>query len=314
MRHIVVAHGGTGSTPKLKDGTDAAVEAGMKALKKEGSLAAVVAACMALEDDERFNAGTGGNFRFDGVTIEMDAAVMDSRNNYGAVSALRRVKNPVKVAFELINRCDNILTGEGAVRFARRGGHRDHDPATKTARKKWEDLVETIKRGEDSEADNEWEYDELKENWNYERPFDDVFGTDRWAPRRGATTRKPFAGDTVGAVATDGKTFASATSTGGTIATLLGRVGDTPNIGAGIFAGEHGAVCLTGNGNHILRQRAASMVHDWMGEGLSAQAAVRRLTSKYADETDIWAGVIGLTDYAGGGNRDVAWSALEGTK
>ena len=155
---------------------------------------------------------------------------------------------------------------------------------------------------------------DLKEGWNYERPFEDVFGTGPWKPRTGRRKKLPYASDTIGAAATDGRTFAAAGSTGGTIATLLGRVGDTPNVGAGIFAGEHGAVCLTGNGDHLLRERAATMVHRWMGDGLSAQAAVRRLTSTYADETGIWAGVIGLTDHAGGGNREVAWSVMEETK
>lgn len=310
MRRVVIAHGGTASTPKDKDGTDQAARAGMKALRDEGPIAAVVAACVALEDDERFNAGTGSNYCLDGRTIEMDAAVMDSRNKYGAVAGIRDVRNPAKVAQALMARPNNILCGEGAMRFARARGHEHHDPRTSRALKKWEELVEKMKKGEDLPSDNEWDYEELKACWNYERPFEDVFGPKPWAPRKGNGTRS-WSSDTVGAVATDGKTFASATSTGGTITTLLGRIGDTPNIGAGIFAGEFGAVALTGNGDHILRERAATMVHRWMGEGLTAQATTRRLTSKYADDTDIWAAVIGLEDHAGGGNREIAWSVEE---
>ena len=309
MRRIVIAHGGTASTPDMKDGTDAAVDAGMKALE-DGPMKAVVAACVALEDDERFNAGTGSNYRFDGKTIEMDAALVDSRKKYGAVSGIRRVKNPIKVAEALVELPNCILSGEGAVAFARGKGFEDHDPGTARAKKKWEELVEKVKRGEDDEADNEWSYEELRRSWNYERPFEDVFGASPWKPRKGKASRVGSS-DTIGAVATDGKTFAAATSTGGTIATLLGRVGDTPNIGTGIFAGECGAVAVTGNGDHILRERVATRVHEWMEKGFSAQAAVRRLPASFSGTTDVWLAVIGLEDHAGGGNRDIAWSVAQ---
>ena len=310
MRRIVMAHGGTASKPDMKDGTDDAVQAGMKALRDDGPLAAVVAAVVVLEDDERYNAGTGSNYLLDGLTIEMDAALMDSRKKYGAVSGIRRVKNPIKVAEALLGYPNNILCGEGAERFARARGFKAHDPGTKRAKKKWEEMVEKMKKGEDGPEDNEWDYDALRKCWNYERPFEDVFGAERWKPRKGSTSRV-WSSDTVGAVATDGMTFASATSTGGTITTLLGRVGDTPNIGTGIFAGECGAIAVTGNGDHVLRERVATMVHGWMADGFSAQAAIRRLTATFADSTDMWAAVIGLEDHAGGGNRDIAWSVAE---
>lgn len=310
MRRLVLAHGGTASDPKQKDGTDAAVQAGLRLLEKEGPMAAVVEACSILEDDERFNAGTGSNLRFDGVTIEMDAAVMDSRRNYGAVSCIQQVKNPVRVAAALLEQPDNILGGDGATAFARAIGMKKYDPLTKAAKKRWEDLVEKIRKGEAGDGDNEWDLDALRKRWNYARPYEEIFG-DETPPKARHKGRLGFVTDTIGAVATDGKTFAAAASTGGTITTLRGRIGDSPVIGAGIFAGEFGAVACTGNGNRLLRERAATMMHDWMGEGLSAQAAVRRFTAKFADTTDVWAAVIGLEDHAGGGNRDIAWSVAK---
>lgn len=311
MRRIVIAHGGTGSDPKEKDGTDRAVEAGMRALKEKDPIEAVVAACMALEDDERFNAGTGSNFRFDGKLIEMDAAVIDSRARYGAVTAIRDVKNPVRIAQELMALPTNIVAGDAAIHFARARGYGPHDPRTQKARMKWQELVEQIKKGEDSKADNEWDFDLLRRNWNYETPFEEVFGPEPPARRRGG--KRVGASDTIGAVATDGKTFAAGTSTGGTISTLRGRVGDTANIGAGIFAGEFGAIAVTGNGDHILRERAATMIHRWLADNMKAEAALRRLTATFADETDVWAAVVGLDSRAGGGNREIAWSMLEET-
>lgn len=311
MRRLVLAHGGTASTPKEKDATDRAAEAGLRALQRDGPVAAVVAAVVELEDDERLNAGTGSNVRFDGVTIQMDAAVMDSRRKYGAVSGIQRVRNPVRVAEALMDLPDSILAGEGAVAFARALGMDEHDPFRPRARKKWEELVSKIKRGEDDASDNEWDHEDLRRSWNYERPFEEVFGREAPPSPRRSTGRLGHGSDTVGATATDGRTFAAAASTGGTIATLRGRIGDSPIIGAGIFAGEFGAVACTGNGNHLVRERAATLVHDWLGQGLSAQAAVRRLSAKFADSTDLWAAVIGLEDHAGGGNRDIAWSVRE---
>ncbi|HSE84496.1 MAG TPA: isoaspartyl peptidase/L-asparaginase, partial [Thermodesulfobacteriota bacterium] len=60
---------------------------------------------------------------------------------------------------------------------------------------------------------------------------------------------------TVGAVAMDMYgNLASGSSTGGTLAMLPGRVGDTPIIGAGVYAEySFGAVSCTGKGENIVR-------------------------------------------------------------
>lgn len=44
------------------------------------------------------DAGSGAILGLDGVTIEMDAAVMDTRGALGSAACLQRVKNPVLVA------------------------------------------------------------------------------------------------------------------------------------------------------------------------------------------------------------------------
>ncbi|HVM45830.1 MAG TPA: isoaspartyl peptidase/L-asparaginase [Candidatus Thermoplasmatota archaeon] len=311
MQRVVVAHGGTASSPKEKDGTDRAVEAGMRELKRgEGPIEAAVAACVVLEDDERFNAGTGSNFRFDGRTIEMDAAVMDSRRRYGAVSGIQRVKNPVLVARKLMEMPDNILGGLGATRFARTMGMEDHDPATQGARERWQEAIDGILSGEASGSENPWKLETLRERWNYERPFDEVLGNK--AERKLPKAARSSAGqETIGAVAYDGITFAAAASTGGTIATLLGRIGDTPNIGAGLYAGEFGAVACSGNGNVLLRERTATKIHQWMGGGDLAEQALRRFVATLSHDTDFFGVAIGRREYAALGNREIAWSARE---
>jgi len=77
-------------------------------------------------------------------------------------------------------------------------------------------------------------------------------------------------------VAIDGnKRKAAATSTGGIEMQLPGRVGDSPLIGLGTYAGEWGAVSMTGAGEGIIKLGLARRIADWMEE-MDAQSAVNR--------------------------------------
>ena len=87
---IVLAHGGAGARAQDRDGCVAAAQAGLDCLADAGdTLQAAVRAVTVLEDDPRFNAGTGSALRMDGATIEMDAAVMDSLGQLGAVAGVQ---------------------------------------------------------------------------------------------------------------------------------------------------------------------------------------------------------------------------------
>lgn len=82
---------------------------------------------------------------------------------------------------------------------------------------------------------------------------------------------------TVGAVARDVHgTFAAATSTGGVLNKITGRIGDAPIIGAGTFARNGvGAVSCTGVGEYFIRQAAAYQViarMELLGESVGAAA------------------------------------------
>ena len=72
---------------------------------------------------------------------------------------------------------------------------------------------------------------------------------------------------TVGAVALDGEgRLAAATSTGGRLDQVDGRVGDAPLVGAGTYADAGCAVSATGDGEELIRavagHRVASLVRD----------------------------------------------------
>jgi L-asparaginase/beta-aspartyl-peptidase (threonine type) len=304
----VIAHGGTGSTPRQRDGTRKAAQAGLKALRGDGPVAAVVEAVRVLEDDPRFNAGTGSAYRLDGKTIEMDAAVIREDGSYGAVACIQRVRNPVLIARQLLECPTNILAGEMALRFARGMGHKDHDPATARQRVAYRKLMRHVKDGSAGRAENQWRAKDLKKAWNYDTPFNEVFPRG-FPPSKGAQAMR--ASDTIGAVATDGARFAAAASTGGTTTTLLGRIGDTATLGAGIIASHSGAVACTGLGDKILRDRLAGRIADWLDGGVTPEQALERAKARFPSWADLGAVILSQEAYAAGGNRSMAWSMEE---
>ncbi|MDB5962350.1 MAG: L-asparaginase, partial [Massilia sp.] len=115
----ILVHGGAGASMQDLDGCQVAARVGLSVLQANGEgLDAVVQAVMALENDGRFNAGSGSVVALDGMTIEMDAAVMDTRGRLGAVTCVRDVRNPVLLARAVADTPHRLLAGEGAQRFA----------------------------------------------------------------------------------------------------------------------------------------------------------------------------------------------------
>ena len=115
---IILAHGGAGSDNAHSDGTDRACQLGLELMQSRAPV--LEAACRAveiLEDDPRFNAGTGSRKRSDG-SVRMDAACMDSCHHFGAVSAIQHIKNPVHVARQVADSECRLLTGEDAHQYA----------------------------------------------------------------------------------------------------------------------------------------------------------------------------------------------------
>lgn len=295
---LILTHGGAGAPASLRDGPQAAADAGLSRLREGGgALDAALAAVVVLEDDPRFNAGTGSNLRLDGETLEMDAAVMTDDGRSGAVANLARVRNPVLVAAEVRARTPHLLlAGEGALRFARRLGFADYDPTTEKARRKVLEARRGL-RGEinDDEEFGKWKDRDLRQLWNfasdctiYDPDYDQRLG------------------DTVGAVVRDAHGhFAAAASTGGTLVMLRGRIGDTPLIGCGLYAGPHGAVTATGVGEEIVRRFLCKTVYDWMAQGMLADEACRRGVALFPEEFGVGVLAVAPTSAAWVSNRDM---------
>jgi len=122
----LIVHGGAGADPtdgpdELRNGMQAAIDAGWRVLARGASaLDAVEAAVRALEDHPRFNAGCGSVLTSAG-TVEMDASIMEGdglRN--GAVACVAQVRNPVSLARRILDDGrHSFFVGAGAIEQAR---------------------------------------------------------------------------------------------------------------------------------------------------------------------------------------------------
>jgi L-asparaginase / beta-aspartyl-peptidase len=238
----IVIHGGAGviepskMTPakeaSFRQGLAAALDAGYAVLEHGGtSLDAVTAAVRIMEDDPQFNAGKGAVLNHDG-DAELDAAIMDGRGpRAGAVASVFHVKNPIELARLVMEKSVHVLlVGRGAEDFALEHG-----------------VVLVPRAYFRTEAREQQLQEELRQE--KER----AAGT---PSTRAAVSAGAYSMGTVGAVALDREgNLAAGTSTGGLTNKLLGRVGDSPIIGAGTYANnESCAVSGTGQGEYYIRQ------------------------------------------------------------
>jgi L-asparaginase / beta-aspartyl-peptidase len=238
----IVIHGGAGviepskMTPakeaSFRQGLEAALDAGYAVLERGGSsLDAVTAAVRTMEDDPQFNAGKGAVLNHEG-DAELDAAIMDGRGpRAGAVASVFHVKNPIELARMVMEKSVHVmLVGRGAEDFALEHG------------------VALVPRSYFRTAERE---QQLAEELRQEKERAQGKPTTRTA-----VAAQPYSMGTVGAVALDREgNLAAGTSTGGLTNKLLGRVGDSPIIGAGTYANnESCAVSGTGEGEYFMRQ------------------------------------------------------------
>lgn len=279
MTVALIVHGGAGNIrpggeARAVEGLRAAVEAGRAVLLAGGSaLDAVCATVVALEDDPAYNAGTGSCLNYDGF-VEMDACVMVSRSaseilRAGAVGALQRVKNPILVARKVMEETDHVmLAGDGALRFARAMGFGDHDPVTAQRRADWEDK---------------------------KRRIAEVLGPESLTVNRFLRDHPAYSGGTVGAAAVDASgVLAAATSTGGVTLKLVGRVGDTPIVGAGNYASDHVAASATGTGEYVMRTLATRAISDRVERGEDVDAAMAAVLDAMGRDFDADVGLIAV--------------------
>ncbi|WP_024972973.1 isoaspartyl peptidase/L-asparaginase family protein [Ralstonia pickettii] len=246
---ILAIHGGAGTITRTAMSADkeAAYQqalndilaAGQRILVEGGSaLDAVTEAVRLLEECPLFNAGKGAVLTSAG-TYELDASIMDGATlAAGAVTCVKRLRNPILAARAVMERSEHVLfTSEGAEAFAKAQGLEFVEP--------------------------DYYYTEARyAQWQRARQQDGMALLDHDAASLVAKEAAPIDPDnkfgTVGAVACDAQgRLAAATSTGGVTNKKVGRVGDTPIVGAGCFANNVAAVSCTGTGEMFIRAVAA---------------------------------------------------------
>lgn len=132
----IIIHGGFFSesgtnqeTKKAKqDALSAIVSESHTYLQTHTALETVIYAVSLLEDNELFNAGLGSQIQSDGK-VRLSASLMDGKTQkFSGVINIENVKNPIQVAEQLLNYDDKVLSGEGALNFARDCGFDFFDP------------------------------------------------------------------------------------------------------------------------------------------------------------------------------------------
>lgn len=252
-RPVVVVHGGAGRVPEARrpahaEGCRRAADAGLACLLDGADrLVAAVEAVRLLEDDPRFNAGTGACLTEAG-TLELDASVMEGTDlRAGAVAVLPPFPNPVRIALEALRDGHHAFyAGPGASAFAQARGFHPATPGEMVTEAARERLAMVL---------------------------------------AGRVGEREWAGGTVGAVVADGRGHvAAATSTGGTVGKRVGRVGDTPIVGAGTWADDRSGACsTTGVGEDILRFNLARHACELLRSDPDAQRAAERAIAAFGD-------------------------------
>lgn len=261
----LIVHGGAwdipdAAVPDCRAGIRRALEAGRDILAHGGSaLDAIETAIVALEEDVTFDAGIGSHLNRDGH-VQLDAIIMDGATlNAGAVAAVERIRNPIRLARKLLESSNHImLAGAGAELFAQENGLPLCNPS---------DLI--IERERSA-------WSRCRES-NHKSAFH--FSRDH---------------GTVGAVARDSHgQLAAGTSTGGTCCKFPGRVGDSPLIGCGCYADfEAGGVSCTGHGEAIMKIVMAKTAADLLRKDVAASDAARECVELLARRTQSTAGLI----------------------
>jgi beta-aspartyl-peptidase (threonine type) len=239
-------------TPRQQGCLAEALRRGYAGLRHGGSaLDAVEAAIRYLEGSGLFNAGTGSRLQLDGVR-RMDAALMEGHGlRAGAVAGIEQVRHPITAARQVMERTPHVLlAGPPATAFAR---------ALKLQRQGRPTAVERRRARADARKAGS-------------RSVMEVYAKVS-ATRRGPEKIR----ETVGSVALDRSgTIAAGASTGGIALMLPGRVGDTPLVGAGIYADNTGgAVSMTGIGEGIIRVAVAKAIVERLVRRESPTAAAR---------------------------------------
>lgn len=273
MGLALIVHGGAGdisareATPH-RAGAIRAAQIGWEILAHGGAARdAVEAAVRVMEDDPTFDAGIGSYLDRDG-NVTLDASFMDGATlNAGAVAGVKRVQNVITLARRVMESEHTFLIAEGAEQFAQEHGIAlidNRELCTPEQIAIWQECLQSPP----------------------------VRETAKYVP--------PQAGGTVGCVAVDRVgDIAAGTSTGGMKFKRPGRVGDSPLIGAGVYADNTlGGASSTGWGEAITRVVMAKFAVDALASDRDPREAAHATIEYLAKRVHGTGGII-LADRTG---------------
>ena len=199
-------------------------------------------------DPNDTSVGYGGYPDRDGH-VTLDACIMDHLGNAGSVTFLEGIMHPISVARAVMEKTPHVmLSGAGALKFAKDQGFKVENLLTESSKKAWEE-------------------------WKKESKYEPVINIERH--------------DTIGLLGI-GKAgeIAGACTTSGLAFKMHGRVGDSPIIGGAVFCDDEvGGACATGLGEFVMKTLGSFLIVELMRQGKSPQQAceeaVMRIVKRY---------------------------------
>ena len=229
-----------------------------------GALDAVETACRDAEADlNNHTVGVGG-FPDRGGQVSLDASIMLSPSQCGAVGAVRCFAHPISIARAVMERTPHVmLVGDGADQFAREQRFMPSDLLTPEAKAAWE----------------KWRQSSVPQAPAAILPNveERLLGQRSIEPSH----------DTIGILALDAHgTLAGACSTSGLSFKVPGRVGDSPIIGHALYVDPGvGAAVATGHGELVMGLCGSFLAVESMRRGATPLDAglevIRRIAAAY---------------------------------
>ena len=226
----------------------ATIVAGEELNKGTDSLNAAVKG-VAIEESNTLNTtvGKGGAPDRDG-NVSLDACVMNSKGNCGAVMAVENITHVAALAKDVMEKTPHaILAGEGARKFAIEEGYKAEDLLTNKSKLAWEKWLKKSKYKPEINVENH---------------------------------------DTIGMLCFDLEgQISGVCTTSGTAYKMKGRVGDSPIIGSGLYVDNTiGAAVATGLGEEVIKTVGSFLIVELMKQGKNPQEACEEAITRILEK------------------------------
>lgn len=211
--------------------------------------AAIEGVAVEEENIKNTTVGKGGAPDREG-NVTLDACVMDSNGDCGAVVCVENITNVAALAKQVMTETPHVmLAGEGAEAFAYSQGFKKEKLLTEASKKAWEAWLKSP---------------EYKPIINIENH------------------------DTIGMLTMDNNgDIAGTCTTSGLSYKMKGRVGDSPIIGSGLFIDNTiGGATATGMGEEVMKTVGSFLIVELMRNGMSPQAACEEAVNRIVSKND----------------------------